>query len=137
MWPERDYVHRNVHIIKSHFKHADKAYALYEFYLEFSSSGDRASREVVRETSFRRGASFKERSMTLTYISGSISVSQQNITKLEREAGRHANQVDKSCVHILAEWDRRMSYIRLLSLAGVRARLIQAKRFFFPVDYTP
>ncbi|KYM96386.1 hypothetical protein ALC62_13038 [Cyphomyrmex costatus] len=36
-----------------------------------------------------------------TYISGSISVSQQNITKLEREAGRHANQVDKELNHII------------------------------------
>ncbi|EGI65592.1 hypothetical protein G5I_05984 [Acromyrmex echinatior] len=49
--------------------------------------------KVEYKTWFCRGNRSK-RSMILTYISGSISVSQQNITKLEREAGyRHANQV--------------------------------------------
>jgi len=71
----------------------------YEFYLD--SSGERKSK-VEHETSFRRGDCSK-RSMTLTYVSRSISVSQRNITKLEREADRHASQTDKSVVCTFAK----------------------------------
>ncbi|KYQ55343.1 hypothetical protein ALC60_05772 [Trachymyrmex zeteki] len=58
------------------------------------SSREESKSKTEHETWLYRGVcgDRSKRSIILTYISGSISVSQQNITKLEREAGRHANQ---------------------------------------------